>query len=180
MERDEKEFQDVCGLNLTMIKYFFPSSTLSCTSLIRFIWCGFSKSTLFIICNTHNTIRSSIFWDNSKIRTEELKEKSGLPTVIFTWKLFTGKKFKNRRQAWIVKNMYDVLNVKSSWRNRLARSTVNREAVGSIPTEDDHFIPLDDAERHIISTTHGAKVFHFIWPSIVKKCRRKLQSYQFN
>ena len=23
MERDEKEFQDVCGLNLTMIKYFF-------------------------------------------------------------------------------------------------------------------------------------------------------------
>ena len=47
MERDEKEFQDVCGLNLTMIKYFFPSSTLSCTSLIRFIWCGFSKSTLF-------------------------------------------------------------------------------------------------------------------------------------
>ena len=47
MERDEKEFQDVCGLNLTMIKYFIPSSTLSCTSLIRFIWCGFSKSTLF-------------------------------------------------------------------------------------------------------------------------------------
>ena len=31
---------------------------------------------------------------------------------------------------------------KSSWRNRLARSTVNREVVGSIPTEDDHFIPL--------------------------------------
>ena len=25
---------------------------------------------------------------------------------------------------------------KSSWRNRLARSTVNREVVGSIPTED--------------------------------------------
>ena len=85
MERDEKEFQDVCGLNLTMIKYFFPSSTLSCTSLIRFIWCGFSKSTLFIICNTHNTIRSSIFWDNPKIRTEELNKKMR-SAHNFTWK----------------------------------------------------------------------------------------------
>ena len=28
---------------------------------------------------------------------------------------------------------------KSSWRNRLARSTVNREVVGSIPTEDGSF-----------------------------------------
>ena len=28
---------------------------------------------------------------------------------------------------------------KSSWRNRLARSTVNREVVGSIPTEDASF-----------------------------------------
>ena len=28
---------------------------------------------------------------------------------------------------------------KSSWRNRLARSTVNREVVGSIPTEDAFF-----------------------------------------
>ena len=27
----------------------------------------------------------------------------------------------------------------SSWRNRLARSTVNREVVGSIPTEDAFF-----------------------------------------
>ena len=27
----------------------------------------------------------------------------------------------------------------SSWRNRLARSTVNREVVGSIPTEDASF-----------------------------------------
>ena len=29
---------------------------------------------------------------------------------------------------------------KSSWRNRLARSTVNREVVGSIPTEDAYFL----------------------------------------
>ena len=29
-----------------------------------------------------------------------------------------------------------VCECKSSWRNRLARSTVNREVVGSIPTED--------------------------------------------
>ena len=28
----------------------------------------------------------------------------------------------------------------SSWRNRLARSTVNREVVGSIPTEDASFL----------------------------------------
>ena len=28
----------------------------------------------------------------------------------------------------------------SSWRNRLARSTVNREVVGSIPTEDALFL----------------------------------------
>ena len=32
----------------------------------------------------------------------------------------------------------DILD-KSSWRNRLARSTVNREVVGSIPTEDAFF-----------------------------------------
>ena len=31
------------------------------------------------------------------------------------------------------------LKFKSSWRNRLARSTVNREVVGSIPTEDAYF-----------------------------------------
>ena len=29
---------------------------------------------------------------------------------------------------------------RSSWRNRLARSTVNREVVGSIPTEDALFL----------------------------------------
>ena len=32
-----------------------------------------------------------------------------------------------------------VIGNKSSWRNRLARSTVNREVVGSIPTEDAYF-----------------------------------------
>ena len=31
-------------------------------------------------------------------------------------------------------------NNKSSWRNRLARSTVNREVVGSIPTEDVFYV----------------------------------------
>ena len=30
----------------------------------------------------------------------------------------------------------------SAWRNRLARSTVNREVVGSIPTEDAHFLNI--------------------------------------
>ena len=30
----------------------------------------------------------------------------------------------------------------SSWRNRLARSTVNREVAGSIPAEDAHFFYL--------------------------------------
>ena len=51
--------------------------------------------------------------------------------------------FKGRRLAsgnYFGKKSYGVLIVRSSWRNRLARSTVNREVVGSIPTEDDHFI----------------------------------------
>ena len=39
--------------------------------------------------------------------------------------------------------LYDLnraYGIESSWRNRLARSTVNREVVGSIPTEDDRFL----------------------------------------
>ena len=35
----------------------------------------------------------------------------------------------------------------SSWRNRLARSTVNREVVGSIPTEDALFSTLSLLEN---------------------------------
>ena len=48
-------------------------------------------------------------------------------------------KSSNSASGALVK-FYGDLIVKSSWRNRLARSTVNREVVGSIPTEDDHFI----------------------------------------
>ena len=44
---------------------------------------------------------------------------------------------------------------KSSWRNRLARSTVNREVVGSIPTEDAIFDFLE------ISTSLKFFKFHF-------------------
>ena len=61
MERDEKEFQDVCGLNLTMIKYFFQVQIC----LVQVLFDSFDvvsqNQPFFIICNTHNTIRSSIF-----------------------------------------------------------------------------------------------------------------------
>ena len=85
MERDEKEFQDVCGLNLTMIKYFFQVQLC----LVQVLFDSFDvvsqNQPFFIICNTHNTIRSSIFWDNPKIRTEELNKKMR-SAHNFTWK----------------------------------------------------------------------------------------------
>ena len=44
-------------------------------------------------------------------------------------------KMRKRLKYWIYRFNF-MLENKSSWRNRLARSTVNREVVGSIPTED--------------------------------------------
>ena len=51
---------------------------------------------------------------------------------------------------------------KSSWRNRLARSTVNREVVGSIPTEDVHFDWLPQVFEDSSNNLKQLKPFKFV------------------
>lgn len=73
------------------------------------------------------------------------------------------EKINNRKPAWnldFLKNIYGVLTIKSSWRNRLARSTVNREVVGSIPTEDDHFMPLNSAVLFLPLMAPSSSILH--------------------
>ena len=49
----------------------------------------------------------------------------------------------------------------SSWRNRLARSTVNREVVGSIPTEDAYFASVLMIRIYGKHFSHFMKVLSF-------------------
>ena len=60
---------------------------------------------------------------------------------------------------------------KSSWRNRLARPTVNREVVGSIPTEDVLFLKErvynSDTEEfpleiELVSNIENSSIFEFL------------------